>query len=298
MTEFVWLLGGRAPAALRNLVVGTGGLLVLLGLTSGHGSPALAAGGLLVAPTRVVFEGRTRSAQVTLVNKSTERAVYRITLEKRRMLEDGRFEPVEETLPGELFATDLIRYAPRRVTLEPNVPQTIRILVRKPRDLPPGEYRSHMLFRALPGISGGQSAEGLNGTHGLSIQLVPVYGVTIPVIVRHGNLGADLAITGAELQPMGKNGASSAVNVRLARSGERSIYGHVKISLLGEDSGEQLIGEVRGVAVYSPNRSRTVRIPIDPDLARQVKGRRIKVSFVTPAKAGGRTLAENQFVIR
>ena len=184
------------------------------------------------------------------------------------------------------------------MTLEPNVPQTIRVLVRKPRDLPPGEYRSHMLFRALPGIPAGQSAEGLNGTHGLSVQLVPIYGVTIRVIVRHGNLGADLAITGAELQPVGKNGASSAVNVRLARSGERSIYGHVKISLLGEDSGEQLIGEVRGVAVYSPNRSRTVRIPIDPDLARQVKGRRIKIGFVTLAKAGGRTLAENQFVIR
>ena len=38
----------------------------------------------------------------------------------------------------------MIRYAPRRVTVPPGGSQQIRILLRRPRDLEPGEYRSHL----------------------------------------------------------------------------------------------------------------------------------------------------------
>jgi len=289
----------RPPRAWRAWGIGAGVLVALLGVAPGPGSQARAAGGLLVAPTRLVFEGRTRSAQVTLVNKGTERAAYRITLVNRRMLEDGSFEPVEEALPGELFSADLIRYAPRRIVLEPNLPQTIRILVRKPRDLPAGEYRSHMMFQAIPDASSEQSAEESNApANGLTIRLRAVFGVTIPVIVRHGKIDADIAITEAEFLPAGENDAGPVLIVRLARSGERSVYGDLRVALLGEDGGEQTIGLVRGLAVYSPNPSRSVRIPIDPSLAPRLKGRQVKVDFLTPAKSGGQLLAENRFTIR
>ena len=55
--------------------------------------------------------------------------------------------------------------------------------------------------------------------------------------------------------------------LHLARSGERSVYGDLTVQLLGEDGAEQTIGLVRGLAVYSPNRSRIVPIPIDPSFA-------------------------------
>ena len=288
---------------MRAWGLGAGVLLVLLGLAPGHGSQAQAAGGLLVAPTRLVFEGRTRSAQVTLVNKGTKRAAYRISLVRRRMLEDGRFEAVEEAQPGELFATDLIRYAPRRVILEPNTPQTIRILVRKPRDLPAGEYRSHLTFQTIPDESSEQSEDGSRApAMGITIRLKALFGVTIPVIVRHGDIDADIAITDAEFQPAGENDAGLAagpvLNVRLARSGERSVYGDLTVQLLGEDGAKQTIGVVRGLAVYSPNHSRIVRIPIDPSFAPRLMGRQVKVGFLTSAKAGAQTLAEERFTIR
>ena len=44
----------------------------------------------------------------------------------------------------------MIIYAPRRVTLAPHEPQAIRIAARPPQGLPDGEYRVHMLFRAIP----------------------------------------------------------------------------------------------------------------------------------------------------
>ena len=299
MIGVVRFLARCGRGASRAWGAGAGVLLVLLGVASGQGSQAQAAGGLLVAPTRLVFEGRTRSAQVTLVNKGTKRELYRITLVNRRMLEHGSFEPVEEALPGELFSADFIRHAPRRIVLEPSQPQTIRILVRKPRDLPTGEYRSHMLFQMSPDTSSEQSAEESHAPAvGLTIRLRAVFGVTIPIIVRHGEVTADITITSVEFEPAKEGSIRPALTVRLARSGNRSVYGDITVKLFGEDGGEQQIGEIRGIAVYSPNRIRTVRIPIDPSLAPRLKGRQVKVDYLTPVKSGGQLLAENRFTIR
>ena len=59
----------------------------------------------------------------------------------------------------------MIVYAPRKVTLAPHEPQAIRIAARAPEGLPDGEYRVHMLFRAIPPATpvtqaAGEAAEG------------------------------------------------------------------------------------------------------------------------------------------
>ena len=138
--------GGRFPM-FRTMAFVVAALLVL----AVPAKPLFAApGDLLISPVRVVLEGRQRSAELTLVNRGEETMTYRVEFENRRMLEDGRFESALEAREGELFADSMIRYAPRRITLEPGSPQTIRVLLRKPSDLAEGEYRSHLLFRAVP----------------------------------------------------------------------------------------------------------------------------------------------------
>ena len=42
------------------------------------------AGDLVVAPTRIVFEGRTRTAQISLLNRGSAAATYRISLINRK----------------------------------------------------------------------------------------------------------------------------------------------------------------------------------------------------------------------
>ena len=55
-----------------------------------------------------------------------------------------------EPTPPDKAAEDMIVYAPRRVTLAPHEPQSIRIAARPPQGLADGEYRVHLLFRAIP----------------------------------------------------------------------------------------------------------------------------------------------------
>ena len=113
--------------------------------------PALAAGDLLVAPTRVVLDSG-RGTEVILNNVGNDIATYRISLELRRMTPDGKLEEVVSGTESEKEKATLamISYAPRRVTLPPNQPQIIRVGARIAPGTPDGEYRAHMLFRAVP----------------------------------------------------------------------------------------------------------------------------------------------------
>ena len=86
-------------------------------------SPAGAGvGDLLVAPTRVVLDGR-KGTEVILNNIGDEPATYRISVELRRMTPEGSLSDVTEPSAEEKVAQEMILYAPRRITLAPNQPQ-------------------------------------------------------------------------------------------------------------------------------------------------------------------------------
>jgi P pilus assembly chaperone PapD len=87
-------------------------------------------GDLLVAPTRIVLDGR-KGAEVILNNIGEEPATYRVSVEFRRMTEDGGLIDVAEPSAEDKLAQDMIVYAPRRVTLAPHQPQSIRPARRK-----------------------------------------------------------------------------------------------------------------------------------------------------------------------
>src|ERR671919_718015 len=119
-------------------------LLATLGIAAALPSPLAAQGDLLIAPTRLILDGR-RGAEVTLSNIGDEEATYRVTLELRRMTPEGELVPVEEAEANltEQAALEMIRYAPRRVILPPGEPQAIRVTARPGAELPDGEYRVH-----------------------------------------------------------------------------------------------------------------------------------------------------------
>ena len=127
-------------------------VVACVGATSFIALPTAAEAGvgdLLVAPTRVVLDGR-KGAEIILNNIGDDAATYRVSIEFRRMTESGELVDVPTPTEADVKAEDMIVYAPRKVTLAPHEPQAIRIAARAPEGLPDGEYRVHMLFRAIP----------------------------------------------------------------------------------------------------------------------------------------------------
>jgi hypothetical protein len=225
-------------------------------------TPAVRAlGGLLVAPTRLVFEGRQRTGQLTLVNTGSQTATYRISLIRLRMTETGGFREVQEPDSAEQFADTLVRFSPRRVELPPGVPQTVRLQLRLPADLPVGEYRSHLLFRAIPASTTEDSARSEPATD-LQLTLRAVYGVSIPIIVRHGDLVAGVSLSDPRVESVPGAEPPARLMVTLHRSGDRSVYGDLTAVLVRDGQPDLVVGVARGLAVYTPNTRRTCVLPV------------------------------------
>jgi P pilus assembly chaperone PapD len=264
--------------------------LVGLGAFAGLAAPAQAGvGDLLVAPTRIILDGR-RGTEIVLNNVGDEPATYRISVEFRRMTADGQLADVSEPTPQEKAAADMIVYAPRRVTLAPYEPQSIRIAARPPQGLPDGEYRVHLLFRAIPPATPVVSAAA-EQTKGLHLQLIPIYGVTIPVIVRLGNLQATAGIANVELE---KRDGKPAIGLELSRSGTRSTFGEVRVYKAGV---KDPIAVQRAVAVYTELNARHVSIPIDGNYKGAVEGP-VTVQYFETFDDGIEKVAETQAVLR
>ena len=260
-------------------------LLVLLPLR-----PALA--DLMVAPTRIVFDNKQRTAQLDLINSGAEPATYRISVVNRRMSETGEFSAIDSPGPGEQFAGELLRYSPRQVVLAPGAGQTVRISLRKPADLPAGEYRSHLIFEKIAAAKGATSIEAQNAPAGeVSIQLTMLAGLSIPVIVRHGETAASVTLAGLELlKPVA--GQAATLAFVLQRSGNRSVYGDLGATFTPQGGAAQEVGKAGGVAVYTPNPLRRVKLELKPPAGLVLARGTLRVTFRDRPDAGGKLLAE------
>jgi len=256
--------------------------------------PQLALADLMLYPTRVVLERNQRTAQVDLINNGNEPATYRISLVNQRMGEDGQFLAVDTaSLPGELFANDMVQFSPRQVTLQPGTSQTVRVMVRKPADLAGGEYRSHLHFEKMPEARGATSIEAGKDKQ-IGIVLTALVGASIPVIVRHEVAPASVSLSHLELV---KNGAAPMLALQFDRTGNSSVYGDLAVVFTPQGGAEQAIGRAAGIAVYNPNPLRRAKMMLQLAPGVVLARGALRVTYRERPEAGGALLAEGMLAL-
>mgnify|MGYP001386822519 CR=1 FL=1 len=171
-------------------------LLLLLTALAARAQELPLPGELAVAPAFLAFSDRTRQGEVYLHNTGPKSATYRISFQHYRMDEDGRLREVENL---EASAAALLRFSPRQVTLAPGERQVVRLQLRRPEQLPEGEYRVHLLFRAVPSAPS-DSAPVPTKPQALRVSLTAIPGISVPIEVVHGDLEADFALEDVHLQ--------------------------------------------------------------------------------------------------
>lgn len=217
---------------------------------------AAAQGNLMLMEKRVVFEGNKRIAIVQYANTGSDTLRYVVSLVNNRMKEDGSMERIESPAPGERFVDDYVRYFPRNIVLGPNESQTMKIQLVNTRAMLPGEYRSHLYFRAVPAADR-SAANRETDDEELSVRLNAIFGITIPLIIRVGENNSsvqlvDLALTEQE--------GASVLECSMLRSGDYSVYGDITVIHLSPEGKETTVALVRGIAVYTPRTLRRCRI--------------------------------------
>lgn len=251
-------------------------------------SPWPAKADLLVAPTRVVLDDRTRSVQVSLSNTTQETRTYRVGWTEYVALEDGSYAVPPAPRADSTELQKIVRFSPRQVTLAPGEVQSVRILMRSNDEIPDGEMRTHLTFTALPPE---QPASEEDSSAGIGIDLKFALAISIPVIFRKGDLSSDVKIASAGLQTYvdEQQQPRTLAAVTLVRAGSSSVFGDLEI--LAE--GGRMVGLLRGLAVYLEVPQRVVRLPVD--LPPGKNAGTLTARFRLPATEGGAILSEARF---
>lgn len=188
--------------------------------------PAAAAGqGVLIAPTTVIVDSRSRTTSLLLVNSGDDPVEVDISSFFAYTVTDTaghlQLHTPEQPDSGVVSAADWIRVFPRRMTIAPRAQQTVRLLVSPPADLPDGEYWARLAVLARGGKLPITTAADTGVHVGLSIEVRTL----LPVLFRKGKVSTGVAISDLRAA---RADDSVVVRVRLDRQGNAAMIGTVR----------------------------------------------------------------------
>lgn len=211
----------------------------------------------MLLPTRIVMDNGQRFATLVIKNSGDASGEYTISTVDMKMNEDGSIVEIPEGTTPDFPAAPLVHIAPRSITLPPGTSQTVRILLRKPEGLEPGEYRSHIRVRVVN--DNVEDSEDSAKPENARIQVRANLVLVIPLIVRNGQTEFKAGITEAHVVPAADGG--QALDFYITREGNRSVMGDVKVTQVQNGAAVQ-VGELAGVPVYRPTARRLVHVPL------------------------------------
>jgi hypothetical protein len=266
-------------------------LLMMLIAMPGLSLQSSAQGDLLIAPTHVVFEGNQQKKQLNLVNIGKDTTIYSISFLQYNQKEDGGYAIIEKPDSGQMFADPYLRIFPRLVTLAPGESQVIMLQCRRKVGMPAGEYRSHIYFRSEKnykplGIKDKDTATAI------SIQLIPIYGISLPIIIRSGAVNVSAVLSGLKLETQYDSVPFLALTVN--RTGNISTYGDITIEYIPVQGKPYEIGKVKGIAVYTNINKRNISIKLNKLPGMTLKNGKLKVQYVSDDKKKQVVYAEGE----
>ncbi|MFA5297517.1 MAG: hypothetical protein WC389_04840 [Lutibacter sp.] len=251
-------------------------LIIMLLFIGSVGFETFAQGDLLITPNRVVFEGRKQKEALNLINTGKETTTYTVSFVQRRMNEDGSFSIIETPDEGQLFADPYLRIYPRQVTLEPGEAQVVLLQFKRTAAMQDGEYRSHLYFRSEKDYTplGTEKKDTLKT---LAVELIPIYGISIPIIIRIGEVNASATLSDLKLEKKQDLSLSFTLN----RTGNSSLYGNFIIEYVPLQGKPYKIGAMNGVAVYTNLNKRFLSIKLNAAPALDLKSGKIKLRYIS-----------------
>jgi hypothetical protein len=208
------------------------------------------------------------------------------------MTADGVLETITEPDSGQNFALKYLRFFPRNVVLPPHEAQSVKIQLVNSGEMTAGEYRSHMYFRAEPVKRPLGEPEVNKDSAAISIQLVAVFGISIPVIIRSGESTTKVDISEAVFS--WKKDTLPSLKLTFKRTGNMSVYGDITVDHISLDGKRIRISKVMGLAVYTPNEIRNFTLPLDIKQGINYHTGSLYITYTTQADTKSVKLSEKE----
>ena len=248
---------------LKNIIIN---LILCILLLSNN-----AKAGLSVFPTKIKFEGKDRYEEIIITNRSKKTETYRASLEKIIIDENNDITISKEDRP----IKKMIRYSPRsNIRVKPSKSQTVRIMLRKPKDLKAGIYSTHIKIETLPEESLGidaQSTENALGKGQIGLKLMPLMSFSVPVKIKHGNIDFS---SKAEIESFEIDTEKNSVLVKLKKIGLDTKKSKIKI--IHRDKNNKVLSVDKNIALPSYLDKINITIDVDKEYL-NLKNKKIEV---------------------
>ena len=129
---------------------------------------------------------------------------------------------------------------------------------------------------------------------GLWISIQPVFRITIPVIIRHGETQAEFELSDLALEAE----PDPSVELTVHRKGNRSVYGDLDISFKPDNSDQSyLLAHLHDFVVYATNDRRKLITELDPPDDLDLRDGTLSAIFRSNEDKSERVLAETSIHI-
>lgn len=225
---------------------------------------------LVIQSPRISFVGGSRYQSVAVRNIAEVITRFDISIKSL------------ETDPSRPTVNSMLRLGKSFVSLAPDGEEIIGLVFEEPESLADGEYAGELVLTAGQRPTALRNA-GAEAEEKLA-ELVHSQVYSIPIVIRKGDLAASVSMVDRGVE---RNAEGAWLNINLARSGERSIFGDIKV--FGQSAPyrrEEVLMLKKAVSVELGEQEKSVmlRVPESLDLYAYPE---LKIAFKERRRHGG-----------
>ncbi len=233
---------------------------------------APASADMFLMPLRVYFKDGDRLKALTTMNSGRHQAIYRLSFGHKRQLPTGAYEELQGPLNPEYDPSQWLVYSPRQVDLPPQGKQGVRLSLRRPANLPDGEYRVHAVMQRI-------ARNQIEGTPSKATAAFRMnVGFAVPIIIRVGKYDSQIEFQSFKLLPIDPQDKDliQRAEVRLSRAGKHGAVGAIDAYWTPPGGGDEIqVAEQRGIAIYSELSERIAKVTFD----KPIQGGKVRLVF-------------------
>lgn len=214
-----------------------------------------------MVPQMVVMESRERSGEIYVLNLSNEVRQFEITMVYYEQTEKGTYITLEKPKDDAFDFQKSVRFSPRTFTLGPQGKQTVRVSLRRPADLPDGEYRFHM--KAIS-YATDQESTAAGGEGNLAVGMAVNVAIAIPIVIRQGELVGTTQLSDFELlAPNQTKSEKTELHFTGTRTGDASTLGAIHVEWAQNSNDYKEIGMIKNFNIFTDIATRKGQVRLD-----------------------------------
>jgi len=128
-----------------------------------------------------------------------------------------------------------------------------------------------------------------------AFELRPIYGITIPVIIRHKVSDVSVEIKNAQIYS--DSTGNPTIKFDCYRIGDISLNGNIKATYNSNDGDSFVLFEKKGFSIYTPNKLRKFDLPITLAEGKQIENGKILLQFTYLSDLKKEVLAETEILL-